>query len=236
MRRRPSARALALLATVLMLAVAAVAVFIPYLTRERKAVAGVPVPEPLGVQENIPLAQGQEACLDEVAIDVDAEIAEFTVITKASSGPPLRVSAAAPGYSAAGEVEGGYRRRQTTRFPPEPLRVPFKPPNRSLLAEFCVENRGDRRVELLAAHDPRTASRPVARVDGREVAPDLALRFLSEDNGSVLARLGSLVDRMSAFHPAVLEKPVLWLLIVLLVLVLPVAAIYALVSSFRADR
>ncbi|MGH3991190.1 MAG: hypothetical protein ACRDSN_01865, partial [Pseudonocardiaceae bacterium] len=61
-----------------------------------------------------------------------------------------------------------------------------------------------------------------------------ALRFLSEHDGSVLARLGLLVDRMSAFHPAVLEEPVIWLLLVLLVLVLPAAAIYALVSSFRA--
>jgi hypothetical protein len=235
MRRRPSARALALGAALILLALAAAGVFIPYLTRERDAIAGVPVPEPFAVPENIPLGPGQEVCLEEVAIDPDSEIAEFTVISKRRSGPPLRVSATAPGYRAVAEVEGGYRRQQTTRFPPEPLRVPLEPPGSSLLAEFCVANSGARRVELLAAHEPRTVSRTVARVDGEEVAPDLALRFLAADSGSVLARLGSLIDRMSAFRPAVLEKPVLWLLLALLVLVLPVAAIYAVVSSFRVD-
>jgi hypothetical protein len=219
---------LAMGAALLVLALAAVDVFIPYLTRERETVAGVPVPPPFAVQENIRLAPGQEVCLDEVAIDVDSEIAEFGVISKARSGPQLRVSANAPGYRAASEVEGGY-------LSPDTMRVPLKPPTRSLLAEFCVANRGDRKVDLLAAHEPRTASRPVARVDGAEVPPDLALRFLSRDSGSVLARLGSLVDRMSAFHPAVLEKPVLWLLLALLVIVLPAAAIYALVSTFRAE-
>jgi hypothetical protein len=75
----------------------------------------------------------------------------------------------------------------------------------------------------------------VSRVDGREVPPDLTLRFLAEDSGDVVSRLGLLIDRMSAFHPPILEKPVLWALLALTVLVLPAAAIYGVVSSFRAD-
>ncbi|MGH3991831.1 MAG: hypothetical protein ACRDSN_05135 [Pseudonocardiaceae bacterium] len=104
-----------------------------------------------------------------------------------------------------------------------------------MLADFCVANRGARKVDLLAAHEPRTASRPVARVEGREVAPDMTLRFLSEDSGSVLERMGSLIDRMSAFNPPVLENAVLWLVLALLVLVLPAGAVYAVVSSFRSN-
>jgi hypothetical protein len=210
------------------LALAAAVVFVPFLTRERETVAGVPVPKPFAVPENIPLRPGQEVCVDAVAIDVDSEIAEFTAISRRRPGPPLRVTVSTSGYRASAEVDGGYRRRRT-------VRVPLEPPARSLLTELCIANRGDRAVELLAAHEPRTVSRPVARVDGQEVAPDLALRFLLEDDGSVLARLGSLVDRMSAFRPAVLEEPVIWLLVVVLVLVLPATAIYAVVSSFRAE-
>lgn len=228
MRRLLTPRVLALGGALLVLAVAAVAVFVPYLSREREAVAGVPVPSPFAVQENIRLAPDQEVCLDAVAIDVDSEIAEFSVISKTKSGPPLRVSADAPGYRSAAEVDGGY-------VSPDTIRVPLEPPTRSLLAEFCVANRGKRKLELLAAHEPRTASRPVASVDGREVAPDLALRFLEEGSGSVGERMGSLIDRMSAFRPAVLEKPVLWLILALLVLVLPAAAIYAVVAGFRSD-
>jgi hypothetical protein len=52
----------------------------------------------------------------------------------------------------------------------------------------------------------------------------------------VVERLGSMFDRMSAFHPPVLEKPMLWLVLALLVLVLPAGVIYALVSGFRADE
>jgi hypothetical protein len=227
MRRLLTPSALALGGALLVLAVAALAVFVPYLAREREAVAGVPVPPPFAVEENIRLAPDQEVCLDAVAIDVDSEIAELAVMSKAKSGPPLRVSAEAPGYRAAGEVYGGYRS-------PATIHVPLEPPRRSLLAEFCVANRGNRKLDLLGAHEPRTMSRVIARVDGTDIPQDLTLRFLSRDSGSVLARLDSLVERMSAFHPPVLEKPVLWLLLALLVLVLPAAAIYAVVASFRA--
>jgi hypothetical protein len=228
MRRRPPARVLALAAALLLLALAAVDVFIPYLTRERETVSGVPVPPPFAVQENIRLASDEEVCMGEVAIDVDSEFAEFTVIGETKSGPPLRVSAAGPGYRAAARVDGGYAGPRT-------LLVPIEPPRRSLLGEFCVANRGRRKVDLLGTHEPRTASRPVARVDGREVPPDLTLRFLAKDSGDVVSRLGSLIDRMSAFHPPILEKPVLWVLIALIVLVLPAAAIYGVVSTFRTD-
>jgi hypothetical protein len=220
---------LALWAAVLVLIAATVDVFIPYLTRERETVSGVAVPPPFAVQENIRLAPKAEVCLDEVALDVDSRIAEITVISEARSGPPLRLSAAAAGYRATGEIDGGYGAPQT-------LQVPIEPPRRSLLAEVCVANRGARKVDLLGAHEPRTASRPIARVDGQEVPPDLTLRFLADESGSVVERLGSLIDRMSAFHPPVLEKPMLWLVLGLLLLVLPAAAIYALVSSFRADE
>jgi hypothetical protein len=228
MRRRPSARIIALAAALLVLAFAAVDIFIPYLTRERETVSGVPVPPPFAVQENIRLRSGEQLCLGEVAMDVDSQIAEFTVIDAVRSGPPLRVSAAAPGYQAVTRIDGGYGGPQT-------IRVALEPPGRSLLAEFCIANRGSRKVDLLGTHEPRTASRPVARVDGREVPPDLTLRFLAEDSGDVVSRLGSLIDRMSAFHPPILEKPVLWALLALTVLVLPAAAIYGVVSSFRAD-
>jgi hypothetical protein len=162
-------------------------------------------------------------------MDVDSRIAEFSVLSEARSAPPLRVSASARRYRAQGDLDGGYGSPQT-------LRVPLEPPQRSLLAEFCIANRGSRKVDLLGAHEARTASRPIARVDGVEVAPDLTLRFLADESGSVVGRLDSLVDRMSAFHPPVFEKPVLWLILALVVLVLPSAALYALVSGFRADE
>jgi hypothetical protein len=219
---------LALGAALLVLAFAAVFLFIPYLTKERETVAGVPVPTPFGVQDRIRLAPDAEVCLNEVAMDVDSELAELMVLTEARSAPGLRVTAAGAGYRSAGEVNGGYTS-------PATLHVRLEPPPRSLLAEFCVANRGTRNVALLATSEPRTASRPVARVGGQDVPQDLTLRFLSDETGSVVERLGVLVDRMSAFHPPVLEKPVLWVLLALVVLVLPAAAIYAVGASFRGD-
>ena len=208
--------------------VACIAWFVPYLTRERENVAGVPVPTPFVAQAHVVMRPGAEACLSDVAFDTDAEVVEVTALTVPRSRPTLKILAEAPGYRETATVPGGSE-------PLTALRAPIDPPERSVIGTLCIENSGKRRIDLLGTTDSRTAvGRPITRVDGAEVAPDLSVRLLSTDTGSVLERLGQLIDRAAAFKPGLFGAPIfLWVVALLLALGAPALAVYSLVSSFR---
>jgi hypothetical protein len=58
--------------------------------------------------------------------------------------------------------------------------------------------------------------------------------LLSTDRGSVLERAGELVDRLAAFKPGVFgAPPFLWLVLLLVAVGVPAAAVYSILSSFR---
>jgi hypothetical protein len=223
-----SPRTLAALGAGLGLLIACLAWFIPYLTRERENVSGVPVPPPFFAQERVGLKPGSEGCLSDVAFDTDAAIVEFTALAGRRPTPPLTVVAQGPGYRAAATVEGGYSR-------PSVLRTAIDPPERSVLGTLCVRNRGKRQVILLGTTDPRTViARPITRIDGQEVVPDVSVRLLSTDSGTVLERAGEMVDRAAAFKPGLFGAPVfLWLVLMLVAIGVPAAAVYSMLSSFR---
>ena len=220
MRRALSApRTFVALGVGLGLLIACLAWFVPYLTREREAVSGVPVPPPFFVQEQVNLEPRSEACLSEVAVDTDAEFAE---------GARLAVAFEGQGYRETATVPAGYR-------PPTVVLAPLDPPDRSVIGTLCIRNTGERRVALLGTSDARTVvARPTTQVDGEEVVPDVSVRFLSADSGSVLERLGEMMTRLASFNPGLFGAPaLLWLLLVLVVVGIPTAAIYAVLSSFR---
>ena len=210
------------------LLIACLAWFVPYLTRERQDIAGVPVPTPVIAQAPVRMLPGSEACLSDVAFDTGAELVELMALAPPRQRPPVEVVARAPGYREAAFVTGGNE-------PPTWLYAQIDPPSQSVLGTLCIRNRGERRVDLLGTTDARTATgRPVTRIDGVEVAPDISVRLLSEDTGSVLERLGQLVDRAAAFKPGVFGAPVLlWLTLLLVAIGVPAAATYAIVASLR---
>jgi hypothetical protein len=223
-----SPRTLAGLGAGLGLLIACIAWFVPYLTRERENVSGVPVPPPLFVQDEVKLRPGSEACLSDVAFDTDAETVELTALRGRSPGPRLAIVAEGPRYRETTAVPDGYT-------PTTVLRADIDPPERSLLGTLCIANRGQRRVTLLGTTEARTVvARPMTQIDGTEVVPDIPVRFLSTDRGSVLERAGELVERVAAFKPGVFGVPaVLWLLLLLVAVGVPATAVYSIVSSFR---
>jgi hypothetical protein len=227
-RRLLSPRALAGLGAGLGLLIACIAWFLPYLTRERENVSGVPVPRPLFVQDEVELRPGSEACLSDVAFDTDAETIELTALRGKAPGARLAIVAEGPGYRETAAVPGGYT-------PTAVLRAEMDPPERSVIGTLCIANRGPRTVALLGTSETRTVvARATTRLDGVEVPPDITVRFLSTDRGSVLERAGELVDRVAAFKPGVFgAPPVLWLLLLLVAVGVPAAAVYSIVSSFR---
>jgi hypothetical protein len=223
-----SPRALAGLGAGLGLLIAFFAWFLPYLTRERENVAGVPVPSPLIAQTPVRMNPGSEACLSDVAFDTDAELVELTALTTPRPRPPMEIVAEAPGYRETATAPGGYE-------PLTALYARIDPPKRSVVGTLCIRNRGKRRIDLLGTTDARTAvGRPVTRIDGEEVAADITVRLLSTHPGSVVERLGQLVDRIAAFKPGLFGAPVfLWAVLLLTAIGVPAAAIYSMLSSFR---
>jgi hypothetical protein len=221
-----SPRVLAGVGAGLGLLIACAAWFVPYLTRERVDVAGVPVPPPFLAQTPVKVGSGSEACLSDVAFDTDAEFVELTSLS--APRPPLEVVARAPGYRETGSVPG-------SRAAPSGMFARINPPERSVIGTLCIRNRGKRRIDLLGTADARTGvGRPVTRIDGAEIVPDISVRLFAADHGSVLDRLGQLVDRAAAFKPGVFGLPVLlWIVALLTAIGIPAAALYAMLSSFR---
>jgi hypothetical protein len=230
-RALSSPRILAALGAALGLLIACLAWFIPYLTREREDVTGVPVPPPFFTEERVGLDPGSEACLSEVAFDTHAEIVELTALAGGRPRPPLAVLARGPEYRETSVVEGGY----TT---PSALHARIDPPKRSVIGTLCIENRGKRRVALLGTTDARTVvARATMRIDGEEVVPEITVRLLAADGGSVLDRAGQLVERAAAFKPGAFGAPVfLWIVLLLVAVGVPAGAVYSMLSSFpRSD-
>jgi hypothetical protein len=223
-----SPRTLAGLGAGLGLLIACLAWFVPYLTRERENVAGVPVPPPFVAQVPVRVDPGSEACLSDVAFDTDAELVELVALTAPRPRPSLEVVARGPGYRETATISGDYE-------PLTALYARIDPPERSVIGTLCISNRGKRRIDLLGTTDSRTAvGRPVTGIDGVEVAPDISVRLLSTDPGSVLERLGQLVDRTAAFKPGPFGAPAfLWIVLLLAAIGVPTAAVYSVVSSFR---
>jgi hypothetical protein len=224
----PSARIFAALGAGLGLLIASLAWFVPYLTRERENVSGVPVPPPFFAQEKVGLGAGSEACLSDVAFGTDSEIIQFTALAGRRPAPGLTVVAQAPGYRESATIEGGYTA-------PSVLSAPIDPPEQSVIGRLCIHNGGKRRVDLLGTTDARTViARPTTQIDGEEVVPDVSVRLLSTDSGSVLERASEMVGRAAAFNPGLFGAPVfLWLLLLLVAVGVPAAAVYSMLSSFR---
>jgi hypothetical protein len=210
------------------LVIACVAWFVPYLTRERVDVAGVPVPTPFVAQAPVEMDPGSEACLSDVAFDTDNELVEVTALSAPRPRSPMEIIARAPGYRETAAVPRDYE-------PVTPFYARIDSPERSVIGTLCIRNRGKRRVDLLGTTDARTAvGRTVTRIDGAEVAPDITVRLLSADNGSVLERLGQLVDRAAAFKPGLFGAPVfVWMVVLLVAIGAPAAVVYSMLSSFR---
>jgi hypothetical protein len=224
-----SQSALALTAAGLALLIAALLWFIPYLTRDREAISSVAAPQPVVAVQSVGVKPREQACIDEVTFDDDSEIVELTALAAKRPGPPLELTAEAGGYVARASADGGYDR-------PALLRVPLDPPQRSTIGTLCIRNAGSVSISLMATSDNRTSSlRSTTRVDGRAVPPDISMRLLASESGTVVDRAGELVARVAAFKPTLLGTGLIWLVLLLVAGGVAAGALYALASSFRGS-
>lgn len=206
----------------LVCAVGAAVLFVPFLTRERTVVAATPNPPPIFDVVPLVLEPGQALCVAGVVVPPDAQLAR---VRATAAGGTLRLRA----FSG-----GGWRSEATVPVRPT-TDVPLTAPRTTQTAEVCLDNAGARPFTLASTEEPRTASRTVTRRDAEMLEEDVTLLLLEREPASLASRLGTLAERASAFKPGLVSPGLLLALGALLLLGLPLGALLALRVEAR-DR
>ncbi len=233
-----------MLAGLLMLA-GALAVFVPYLVRDRAFSGGVPAPPALFSATEYALAPGASACMSSVAIEPDSRIAEFAARPspvpaaggaeepappkRASSGwrPPVELSLTAPGYAASGVAAGGHGYKS--------LSVAIDPPKHAVIGQACFINKGSAGVALEGTSEARTVSRSPTVLAGASVVGDVALAFQERPRRSLLDGLDTVFGHASALTDGLVPVALIWVLAILVAFGVPVCVLAALCWALRED-
>jgi len=227
---------MARVATVAFVALLVGVVLLPvrsFLTKPREVIASTPSAF-TGATVPIALADGAEACADEILFDTNAEVARFAATAPAGTvAPALEVVARGnpegelrSAYVAEARVKGGW---SGTRV----LDVPLEPPRRATFGTFCVRNLGSGPIELVGNENDRAFSRPTLEIDGEASPDDLPLRFLAAEPASFAARGGQIMEHAATLRP--LGAWWWWLLALAVVALAPVAVVLAMRSALSTD-
>lgn len=217
----------ALSLTLAVLAAGALLFFAPFVTEERPIPVSTVVTPPIFVAPAlIEVPAGERACLDDVLLDPDADIARFRVGTYGFDGPALVLTLSGPGYREDIRVAGGYGDNAE-------LVLPVAGPRHELVGTACIDNGGRRLIALYGTSEPRTQSRVDVTVGGEPVAADVTLSFWEREPSTVLARTPEILEVMTAFRP--IGPWLTWPLLALVLLGVPALALWALQRAFRVD-
>jgi hypothetical protein len=206
--------------------VLAAALFSRFLTEDRELVSAVPSPRPMIQVDLIDVPPGEKLCITGVTIPQDARQLRVQVGTFGRPGPELDVTLRGPGYRERLTVPAGYPDSAL-------IAAAMDPPPAPRLGEVCLGHRGPARIALVGAEEERTLSRPAGRVGEKPVDADTYLAFYSGESASALNRAGQIVERMSAFRPAVVGPWLLWPLLALVVVGVPAGVLWAALRAVR---
>jgi hypothetical protein len=106
------------------------------------------------------------------------------------------------------------------------MRVAVPSPPRDIDVRACISNRGTRRVALHAAAD-RTIAPWKTTVNGRRNIANPTFAFWESRPVSIFDRLPRIVGRVALFKPGIVGPWLIWPLLLVIVLVVPLAAIWA---------
>lgn len=226
MRSRP------MLVVLAVLVLGAVALGLPWATRERTWRTSTPVPPGLLFEAPLVLDPGQRACTAPAVVEPRTARAVLGIRTR--GGPPLDVEAAGPGYASRTRVPGGYPRGA--------LAVGIEPPRHAVAASLCVTDAGRRPVALATSIEPRRAT---SRVDGRpaivviqghRLAATVVLTLQEARRRTIADGAWAVIERMTAFRPGFVSSGVIAVLLVLLVLLAAAGAPWAYARALAGDE
>lgn len=198
-----------------------------FLTKDRELVAAVPSPRPVFNISLLEVPPGEELCVSDVTIPDDARELRVQVGTFGRRGPELDVTLRARGYRERLTVPAGYPDSSV-------ITAAMDPPATASLGDVCVTHRGTARIALVGTEEERTLSRPESEVGGKVAEADTYLAFYERGSASALDRAGEIVDRMSAFRPAIVGPWLLWPLLALVVLGVPGGVLWAALRAVRS--
>jgi hypothetical protein len=216
------------LAGTLVLLVAALAIGLPYLDKQRDYRASVPQPASLIANQLVPMQPGESVCLHNAVINARSERALFQVETFAKPTVPLRLAVTGHGYRATATVPASSYMDEGI------VRVRVRAPPRDVLATVCVINGGRRRVALYAT-TPAERSAVSTTVADHAIATNPWLAFYGERPTSIASRLPTILERMTSFRPAVIGPWLLWPLAVVFVVGIPAAILLAYGRGLRDE-
>ena len=202
--------------------------------RDRPALEFVATPPPILEATPIELRRGAAACQQDVVLTPRSRVIRTWSGSPTPDVPRLRVTARADGWS-------------TTALSPERTDLPggradgvydprIEPPPREVLATVCVQSAEPGRAAILAgSEEPRVKTRSPTRVDGREIDARMGLAVLTGGPRSPLSHAREVLERAAAFWPAPAGWLSLGLLLAVVAVGVPAAAVYAVLRSLREE-
>ncbi len=200
------------------------ALILPALDSSRRIATEVPQPPPLQSVSLVEIPGGQQACSDQIGLLPGAQVAQMRIGTYGKAPAPLLFALSAPGYRETIPVAPSYVDNGL-------LEVAFKGPARVLEGSVCLTNLGHTPVALYAAAG-RSESRSTTTVDGRLWPANFDLAFYSAKRQSLLDDAGTIMRRLRLFHAHV-GLGLLWVLALMFVIGVPLAAVATLTSASR---
>ncbi len=214
---------------VVLLLLAGLLWFRPYITERRRPIASVPTPPALFALAEFAVAPGSQVCMSPITFEPDMGFAEFDLRPLKpgrADGPPVEVVLSGPGYRAVAHVPGGY--------PGGSVALPVTAPPRTESGTVCMFDRGRTTVLFDGTNEPRTAAaRTGTLIGGRSVVGDIALTFLVAKPSSPLDDLGRTFSHASNLTDRLVPVWLIWVVTVLCALGVPLGVLAALYLSLR---
>jgi hypothetical protein len=199
----------------------------PFVSAQRQMPSEIVSPASLFTTASVPLDPGHPVCFGNAVAERHSELVSFRVSAPNGPAPQLTVTVKGPGYDAKAVIPAGLTDGQNAQAPiPAP---PYDVPVR-----VCIRNDGKTPTALFAAAD-RTHSRSLAQIDGKTVQASVWFGFYEPRWRAISERVPLTIDRMTVFRPGYVTSWVLWIIAILFLAGVPIAAVWALVRALRED-
>jgi hypothetical protein len=207
----------------LVLVLFAGAVVLPWLGEQHEYAGEIVQPPPVQAPATIKLDVGSRLCFGNAVIERHSDIARFRVGTFRQPGVPLTLSIGGARY----KVSGAYEDNAL-------ISVPIRRPARDTVAEVCIRNEGNWRVDVYGAND-RTQGRNRVTADGVPVEGAVEFSLWEAKRHSIPERMPETMDRIAVFRPGFTGPWLFWPLAVLFALGVPLLVLWGLARALGED-
>jgi hypothetical protein len=192
----------------------------PFLTQQRVVITSTPSPGPRGVPIGIPLRPGSQLCVAPVELDAHTQRAQ------------VWLWAAQPGPTALQVTPGGTTVRPVLTNAPTAVQLPLPATG----TQVCVRNASASRIRFTATNDPIAIGLAHTAVDGQALQGQaVELELVEAGRQSILGRLGTIVHHAADFTGDLMPFWLAWPLVVALVIGTPLAILFGFWTTLRAD-